>query len=60
MLAVLQPHDALGSDGFGPLAEIFVTLRNSPAALIGWDEQRRNYFASHPDRVEAYNTIRAA
>lgn len=60
VLAVIRPHDALGSDGFRPLAEIWMTLRSAPETLIDWYRERYNLFRNNSDRVEAYTRIKEA
>ena len=60
VLAVVRPHDALGSDGFKPLAEIWMTLRSAPDTLINWYRERYDLFRSNGDRVEAYTRIKEA
>ena len=60
VLAVVRPHDALGSDGFRPLAEIWMTLRSAPETLINWYRERYNLFQNNGDRVEAYARIKEA
>ena len=60
VLAVIQPHDAVGSDGFKPLAEIWMTLRSAPETLISWYRERYQLFRKNSDRVEAYAQIKEA
>lgn len=36
VLGTLQPQQAIGSDSFGPLVEIWQTLRSSPDTLVDW------------------------
>jgi DNA adenine methylase len=36
VLATLAPENAVGSDSFGPLVEIFQTLQKSPETLKRW------------------------
>ena len=60
VLAVIQPHTALGSDGFKPLAEIWITLQSDPTLLIAWYSERYSMFKRANDRVQAYEEIKAA
>lgn len=57
VLSVVRPHKALGSDGFKPLAEIWMTLRSNPERLIGWYRERYELFTSKQDPVDAYSII---
>ena len=60
VLAVVTPHNALGSDGFKPLAEIWMTLNSSPETLVQWYRERCIFFRESNDRVEAYESIKAS
>ena len=60
VLSVVRPHAALGSDGFKPLAEIWMTLSSNPERLIGWYQDRYELFQNNTDRVEAYARIKEA
>ncbi len=58
VLAALQPPQALGSDAFGPLIEIWKTLRSDPEKLVDWYSLRyHEYFAS--EKPEGYEHIKA-
>ena len=59
VLSTIAPHTALGSDGFKPLAEIFVTLRNDPELLVSWYRDRWKRFHDAPTRREAYEQMLA-
>jgi DNA adenine methylase len=60
VLSTIAPHTALGSDGFKPLAEIFITLRSNPEQLVEWYRDRWNRFHDAPTRIEAYEEIKAS
>lgn len=60
VLAVINPHTALGSDGFKPLAEIWMTLHSDPETLVRWYRERYSYLHQSDDRVEAYEEIKAS
>ena len=60
VLAVIQPHTALGSDGFKPLAAIWITLQSDPTLLIAWYGERYSMLKRAKDRVQAYEEIKAA
>lgn len=60
VLSVIAPHTALGSDGFKPLAEIFITLRADPERLVRWYRERWNMFHDSPTRRDAYEEIKAS
>ncbi len=60
VLAVINPHNALGSDGFKPLAEIWITLHSDPQALVGWYRERYTLLNQARDRGEAYEAIKAS
>jgi DNA adenine methylase len=60
VLSTIAPHRALGSDGFKPLAEIFMTLRSNPEQLVGWYRDRWNRFQSANSRLDAYEEIKAS
>lgn len=58
VMAVLAPPRAAGSDTFGPLIEIFQTLRRDPARVNGWYADRLAFYRAG-DRIERYETIKA-
>jgi DNA adenine methylase len=60
VLSTIAPHTALGSDGFKPLAEIFMTLRSDPAVLVQWYRERWKHFYDAPTRRDAYEAIKAS
>jgi len=58
VLAALQPPQAVGSDAFGPLIEIWQTLRSVPDKVVEWYSERyEEYFASA--KPEGYERIKA-
>jgi DNA adenine methylase len=59
VLATLAPNDAVGSDSFQPLIEIWQTLRNSPRTLVQWYEERWQMMMSG-DKVTMYEAIKAS
>ncbi len=59
VLATLQPERAIASDAFGPLIEIFMTLRSDPERLKSWWEERWNRSAQG-DKVEVYEQVKAS
>ena len=59
ILATLAPKNALASDVFPPLIEIFKTLRDDPETLKQWYRER--WKVAHGDRKkEGYEAIKAA
>jgi len=58
VLATLAPRRAIGSDSFGPLVEIWMTLKEDPERLVGWYRERYEKFMSG-DRAEQYERIKA-
>ncbi|MCY4067979.1 MAG: Dam family site-specific DNA-(adenine-N6)-methyltransferase [Acidimicrobiaceae bacterium] len=60
VLAVVKPHTALGSDGFKPLAEIWITLRSDPQTLTQWYRERYARLDKAIDRVEAYEEVKSS
>jgi DNA adenine methylase len=60
VLSTIAPHTALGSDGFKPLAEIFMTLRSDPAVLVQWYRERWKHFHDAVSRRDAYEAIKAS
>jgi len=61
VLGTLAPPKALGSDCFGPLMEIWLTLRNSPARLKRWYGKRwRLVMAQESRKQEEYERIKAS
>lgn len=59
VLGTLAPKKAIGSDSFQPLMEIWLMLRNSPATLKRWYEERWRS-ATRGDRVAVYEQIKAS
>ncbi len=59
ILATLKPKNALGSDSFKPLIEIWQTLKDSPQTLIGWYSERWERMMSN-DKVAIYEAIKAS
>lgn len=60
VLATLAPKDALGSDIFAPLVEIWSMLRHQPETLKTWYSERWNTFKSAKDKITGYETIKAS
>lgn len=59
VLATLRPKQALGSDTFEPLIEIWQTLHSDPATLKAWYSERYDRMM-RGDRVEEYERIKAS
>lgn len=59
VLGTLEPKQAVGSDGFKPLIEIWQTLHQAPETLKAWYEERWQLMMSG-DKVEKYEAIKAA
>ena len=57
VMATLSPRQAVGSDCFAPLVEIWQTLRDSPETLKRWYSDRWEVVASGP-KLEAYERIK--
>ncbi|NHC46135.1 DNA adenine methylase [Motilibacter aurantiacus] len=60
VLATLAPPRAVASDAFGPLVGIWQALAADPEALKGWYADRWQRCTEAPDRVTAYEEIKAA
>ena len=58
VMAVLSPKQALGSDSYAPLIEIWQTLSSDPALLKQWYQTRWQAFQTG-DRVAVYETVKA-
>ncbi|WP_353570239.1 Dam family site-specific DNA-(adenine-N6)-methyltransferase [Candidatus Albibeggiatoa sp. nov. BB20] len=59
ILSTLSPKDALASDAFQPLIEIFTTLKNEPNVLKEWYEQR--WLIAHGNtKKDGYEKIKAS
>ena len=59
ILATLAPENALASDAFPPLIEIFKTLKDDPETLKQWYRER--WEVAHGDRKkQGYEAIKAA
>jgi len=59
VLATLNPSQAIASDVFAPLVEIWTTLRESPGTLKKWYAERWQQLTKG-DRVDQYERIKAA
>lgn len=59
VLATLAPEKALASDSFGPLIQIFQTLKTSPETLKGYYAERWNLLNDENKR-EIYEEIKAS
>jgi DNA adenine methylase len=59
VLGVLAPRQAEASDSFGPLIEIWRTLKNDPKCLKSWYSTRWNTYKGK-NKVEAYEKIKAS
>jgi DNA adenine methylase len=59
VLATIAPRQAVGSDVFGPLVEIWQTLRRSPETLVSWYAERRAIMMSG-EKVARYEEIKAS
>ena len=60
VLATLVPNDAIASDTFRPLIEIWQMLRNEPEMLKGWYTSRWQLFKQAPNKVAGYERIKQA
>ena len=59
VLATVSPDDAVASDSFGPLVEIWETLRESPETLVDWYKERWERM-NRGDKVEQYEAVKAS
>jgi DNA adenine methylase len=59
VLATLAPPDAIGSDTFAPLIQIWQALRDEPAALEDWYGERWKQMMDG-DKLTEYERIKAA
>lgn len=59
VLATLAPSNAVGSDSFKPLVEIWQTLKDSPESLTNWYKERWDRMMSG-DKVVVYKEIRTS
>src|SRR5260370_6362751 len=59
VLGTLAPDDGVGSDAFGPLAEIWQTLRDDPRLLVEWYSERWQKVANGR-KVQGYEQIKAS
>lgn len=57
VLATLAPRQAIGSDTFKPLVEIWQTLHDSPETLKRWYAERWHQVASG-EKVEGYERVK--
>jgi len=60
VLATLVPQEAVGSDNFPPLVEIWQTLRESPETVKRWYAERWQQVKRAKSKVEGYECIKAA
>jgi DNA adenine methylase len=63
VLGTIAPHNAVGSDAFGPLVGIFQQMHADPEVLIGWYEERWKRYMAVPERdaqVAVYEEIKAS
>ena len=58
VLAALQPRQAIGSDAFGPLMEIWMTLVSDPEKVVQWYRTRYDEYAAF-EKPEGYERIKA-
>lgn len=58
VLAVLQPQNAIGSDLFGPLVEIWRMLASNPEELVQWYRTRYKEYYEF-EKPEGYERIKA-
>ncbi len=59
VLATLAPKNALASDAFSPLIEIWLALKNNPEKLTQWYEERWK-IAHGESKRERYESIKAS
>jgi DNA adenine methylase len=59
VLGTLLPQHGFGSDTFGPLIEIWTTLRRNPEQLKMWYRERFEIMMKG-DRIEGYEKIKAS
>lgn len=59
VLGTLWPSNAVASDVFPPLIEIWKTLQSTPDTLIEWYQERYDIFTKYP-RPEGYEKIKAS
>lgn len=59
VLAALAPREAVASDTFEPLMEIWQALKNSPSTLKGWYEERYQRLAQEPKK-QVYESVKAS
>ena len=60
VLGVIAPSRAIGSDAFGPLIGIWQCLREDPALLVDWYQERWDRFTTAEDRTAEYEAIKAS
>ena len=60
LLATLAPNRAIASDTFRPLIEIWQALQAEPDTLKSWYAERWSRMMESPDRVVAYEEIKAS
>ena len=59
VLGTLAPENAIATDSFKPLIEIWATLKNSPETLKNWYQERWELMTSG-DKKEGYERIKAS
>ncbi|NHC13886.1 DNA adenine methylase [Motilibacter deserti] len=60
VLGTLAPARAVASDAFAPLVGIWQTLHDDPDTLTGWYVDRWQRYTEAPDRVVAYEQVKAS
>ncbi len=60
VLGTLQPDQAVGSDGFLPLMEIWRTLHEDVDLLVSWYGQRWDRYSAARDPIDVYEEIKAS
>ncbi|MGB7585266.1 MAG: Dam family site-specific DNA-(adenine-N6)-methyltransferase [Terriglobales bacterium] len=60
VLATLSPKEAVGSDSFPPLIEIWQTLHGDPEQLKDWYRERWHRMKRAGDKVQGYEEIKAS
>jgi DNA adenine methylase len=59
ILATVAPKNGLGSDTFGPLMEIWKTLKSNPDRLIDWYGERQRMIGQQT-KEEVYEQVKAS
>ncbi len=60
VLATLRPEQAMASDAFGPLIEIWQALQTDPDSLVAWYASRWDLVTRSTDARAAYEAIKAS